>query len=540
MIFFISIISLLLTFSYEDGYTKEGLGRDIYVKNDSLYFFCMDMDIDDNGSIDLVFANEFEWLFPPLKQKHDTYSYLIFGDNIDWRELYRDSFYTHGAECSAMIDVNNDELTDLIFANSTYNYSYIFIRYSNTWIKDSFYAPFNHGGIEYADLNNDGKVDLLWTAYYSNYAYIYYNTGKPPYFDTLEALKLNIPNSHGSEIYDIDSDGFLDLLITSVHEDGKFYILYGPDYIQIDSFKIPSPGDDISIGDFDKNSFIDILIPSHSRKGIFVLKGVSKRFFLKDSLEVFNAWSSTCNDFNNDGYMDIAINTEDRFEPIYIFKGTPKGLKFYQSLPVMYGSGIKFVDLDKNGFKDLIVGDQSLSKVFIYWNKKGVFNAYNHSIIQTKAVDASLTRDLIDTFFYLSPIIETKETRHLDSIVFKTDTIWKGSKNTELFKLRLDVRRPEEKIYYPPKAIGNVRRFQIRIMFVSYHIASLKISPLHIYLSSPINEETIWKDFEDFKYLSSYDACGRRLKNTNNFHGIMFNTSIKNHKKGIRKSIKFK
>lgn len=539
----IYIFTLIYTLNFKDTYLyPSGMGRDFYVDTRGyLTQSGQDWDINDDGKIDIVAACEFEWTSGWHQEPH-TYSYILYNRDSLFNSYLRDSLPTNACEAAAIIDVNRDGYEDIIFGNGGKQYStgYAYIYYGsangfNRYNKDSFLVYNNHGSVETGDINNDGLIDIFWANFEKDFSFIYFNTGLPPFFSISNTDTIYIKHAHGSEIYDIDMDNNLDLLVLSYYavpdSFGSYsYIFYDIEdgYEDVDSFFFYGPGDDPAVGDIDGNGYPDLVISSHSRgvpysatedfPYIYILYNEGGRVFTRDSVYAPGTWSVSLKDLDRDGFLDIIANTEVKNEPGYIYYMKGREVKKVSKYYVSTGSMVKAVDIDFDGFPDIVSGEQGSERIKILKNNEGEFSYYANVAIDVNAIDASLTRDLIDTFFcyfksYFSGIV--------NSIDFSIDTIWHGDKS---ILERRDVLITIEKltlngweVFNPQKGAFIRKNDQYRLKIALSHILRVAISPLHFKYLAVFNE-----DLPD-EELFLYDVAGRRIRTDNiNASGIYF------------------
>lgn len=393
-----------------DGVFEDGYGVCLYTTPEGeLRTVANDWDLNDDGWLDLVVINEFEWAAG--SQIHDTYSYVFWGSKNGFKRTVCDSFPTHGAECAALADLDRDGWTDIVVANSTSPYSYVIYGSQKGYteaVRDSFKAKSNHSSISVADLNRDGRLDLVWSNWYiggNGYSYIYW--GSKQGFDISRIDSLPTGPAHGNVVADFDADGYADILWAVYYRmndpERRPSLLYwgGEDGFRADRCsELPAvgPGDDISTGDLNNDGILDIVIPNHSSQPppawtaydySYIYYGKGGRVFKLDSLYAHGPWSSSVTDINRDGWLDIIFAcSEDNNSLLY--KGSSRGFESAVNLPANRASFVYPADFDNDGDCDLALGSQATSLVnilyqdFVFWDRTS-FKMY--------AADAGITLD---------------------------------------------------------------------------------------------------------------------------------------------------
>lgn len=204
------------------------------------------------------------------------------------------------------------------------------------------------GGISCDDIDNDGYDDIVIVAcgYKENQgrAYLYWG-GERSSMDTIPDKIFEGESKKGSwfglgcsgpVIYDIDNDGYRDIIFGAYHYpdngSGRAYLYYGNTKQLMDAsydliFTGEKPKDEfgftIGCGDVDNDGYGDVIIGArfyHNRKldqGRAYLYYGDKRSNMNSTADViFDAESEgryyfgqgiVCDDFNNDGYDDLVI-----------------------------------------------------------------------------------------------------------------------------------------------------------------------------------------------------------------------------------------
>lgn len=558
----VNVLSVPIVASLFDGTFTEGYGVSLYITPEGeLHTIGNDWDLNDDGWLDLVVINEFEW--QDGEQIHDTYSYVFWGGPQGFERTRCDSFATHGAECAALADFDRDGWTDIVIANSTYDYSCVIYGSKEGYTearRDSFLARPNHGSISVADLNRDGWLDLVWSNWFGQGGFTRIYWGSEMGFDTTHITYLYTGPTHGNLVADFDGDGYADI----------FWAVY---YKKYDPTRRPSliywggedgfgptlrtelasvgPGDDISVGDLNKDGFLDIIIPNHSSEPppawttydySYVYYGQGNRQFRLDSLYAPGPWASSVADVDNDDWLDIVFTCSVNDYPL-LYRGSPHGFQESEILPVWRVSSVYLADFDNDNRYDIYLGSQEGYSMNLFYQRKEGWEIHSSPM---KGVDAGLTHDLgnphthTDEAWYLSPPITVTES--VDSLAviegysMDVNTTWQGEGLPRGAGVELWVSatpNPEEGNWSewiklnpqgPPSVSG--RAFRYKLCFKTGMRTSLTLNKVELLLlvrkgGNPLIIQRTGRYFdisldlslvEPNQSLNIYDRLGRRVR----------------------------
>ena len=296
---------------------------------------------------------------------------------------------TGGSLDFTLIDIDSNDLLDLVISNGSERlqrfeqenmYSYVFLEANKirTNIIDVGHSSFP----AIADINNDGLLDLLIGqnsgAYGNNDSLLYHYQQIDTETFEFEFVSANfdnigINNFCGPNLFDIDNDGRIDLLIST--DDGSFKHYEQTDLYSYDFNLINENFSNINIykhsttsfADIDDNDMLDLLIgdyfgnihhfeQSSNNPYQFIL--ISSNF---NNIDVGRYAKPHLTDLDNDNNWDLFIGSDSGW--IYHFEqASTNSLEFnlveeqINSIDVGYLSVPIFYDLDQNGLKDLITG----------------------------------------------------------------------------------------------------------------------------------------------------------------------------------------
>jgi nucleotide-binding universal stress UspA family protein len=272
------------------------------------------------------------------------------------------------------------------------------------------------GNIACGDIDNDGYADIVIGAPYlgekQGRAYLYWGSDRhsmdahPDKIFTGENKK-GSRFGFGSTIYDIDNDGYADIILGAYwypgDATGRVYLYYGNKKESMDTsydliFTAEKAkerfGGTISCGDVDNDGYGDIVIgANHWRGPAYLYYGGSRSNMDAKADVIFKSQSEgndcfglgiACVDQNRDGYDDVVIGARgynDKQGRAYLFYGNSK--RSMDTDPDMtfdgevewsnYGVRVVCGDIDGDKVNDLIIGAysyrQRVGRVYVYWGK---------------------------------------------------------------------------------------------------------------------------------------------------------------------------
>jgi hypothetical protein len=330
-------------------------------------------------------------------------------------------------------DVDGDGYDDIVIGASNYKRGRTYLFYGGPGMDttpDLILEGQNEGdlfgvGIGCGDIDNDGYEDIVIAAcgYRENRgrAYLYWGSDRnsmdanPDKIFAGEAEKDSWfgLGSLGPVIYDIDNDGYRDIIFGAYRSPGdgtgRAYLYYGNTKELMDTshdliFTGENPKDQfgyaIGCGDVDNDGYGDIVIgarcyPSGKPQGrTYLYYGGSKSnmdakaevvFEVKSEGKHYFGQGIVCVDQNRDGYDDIVIGAQGYNEGqgrAYLFHGNSKRNLDTDPDMIFDGEvehssyGVKEIcgDIDGDNVNDIVIGanlfGQRVGRVYVYWGNE--------------------------------------------------------------------------------------------------------------------------------------------------------------------------
>lgn len=177
-------------------------------------------DLNKDGYLDMIVGTSLNF----------STSSIYWGSSSGYSSNNRTDLPTvYGAHNFEVADLNKDGWYDIIVVNNNATYNYIFWGSQNGYSsvnKTSLSLPsvsIPHGS-SVADLNSDGYLDLIFTSVYSSYSYIYWGSSNG--YQNLQVLNTGASYG-GSSVVDMNNDGYLDVVFFRGRPSNRPVIYWG-------------------------------------------------------------------------------------------------------------------------------------------------------------------------------------------------------------------------------------------------------------------------------------------------------------------------
>ena len=328
---------------------------------------------------------------------------------------------------AACADVNGDGYDDILIGAYGYNNhrGRVYLFYGGPHIEtttDFIFEGQREGdwfgsGIACGDIDTDGDEEIVIGAgryrEHQGRAYLYWGGHGGSGRKSMDANPDKIFTGEGEErgclglgypaVYDIDNDGYADIILGAQRWTGKAYLYYGNTGELMDKSRnlifTEDPGHlygcTISCGDVDNDGYGDIVIGASARPGrAYLYYGGSKSNMDAKADVIFKAQSEgnnlfgcsiVCVDQNRDGYDDVVIGApgyNDSQGRVCLFYGSSKRPLDVDPDMIFDGEnecsdfGIREVcgDIDGDHVNDLVIAasgfGQGVGRVYIYWGNE--------------------------------------------------------------------------------------------------------------------------------------------------------------------------
>ena len=300
----------------------------------------------------------------------------------------KDQYRSHG--CS-WIDFDNNKTIDLVVANRDDSCNLLYIN-SKSFSKKILYSKnLNKSwsyGVSWCDVNNDGFLDLYITNYKNQKNTFYQNING----QLIEKEVNGITTANYSSLHatwsDLNNDLLQDLIICE-KEKNHIYVNKGNfNFEELDESNIITSSSHTygcSTADFNNDGLIDLFFTNWAGKNE-LFKNLGNLNFKKIksgviALDYENSEGSCWGDFNNDGFIDLAV-TNDGYNKLY---QNLNGKSFKSILisgftdTARNSNGVVWLDANNDGFLELYVanGKNELNQFF-----KNIGNKNNYVKIQ--------------------------------------------------------------------------------------------------------------------------------------------------------------
>ena len=274
-------------------------------------------------------------------------------------------------------DLNNDNLIDVVVANSVTNTIGIFISQGNgTFGSQQTYStgpesrPYS---VAVNDFNNDSYADIIVANYNHNNIGLFFGYGNGT-FDDQELISLGSSRPLFVTTGDFNNDNRIDIAVANNGTHTISILLgYGNGLFQdqttyftgYDSF--PSS---LAIGDFNNDTYLDITVANYGTSNIGIFLNYGNGLFTKQEIystkRSSNPSSIAVGDFNHDNILDIVVANYGAGN-VGIFFGHGNGT-FLPQVSSTIGSNaypqyVAVSNVNKNNILDIVVVDSQHNRI---------------------------------------------------------------------------------------------------------------------------------------------------------------------------------
>jgi hypothetical protein len=348
-------------------------------------------DVNNDGKTDVVFANQ-----------HGDYSVAYLATGAGFTSTEHIHFTTYMAKDVVVADFNQDNMSDVFFTNHQHSLTGN-PRLANRLIDSYLYYGSVDGfsdanrtniqtigawGANTADLNNDGWLDLVISNFQEHYSYevpsfIYWNS--PQGFDKTRRTPLYEHGAQGNAIADLNGDGYLDIVITSMmgNSRGDYdpnYLYFGnKDGLYSENDRLELPGRESyeqAFADLDDDGQVDVLLLNRGEvtrlaNELFIYWNQDNTFdpWNMSGLPVYSGLGVEVADLDRDGYLDVLVSNGTPWnkpadgDPVpgsFIYWGSAGGWPIMErtALPLMMTRAASIADVNGDGHLDIVFGQQ--------------------------------------------------------------------------------------------------------------------------------------------------------------------------------------
>ncbi len=350
-------------------------------------------DVNGDGWLDILFANE---------NGEESWVYLSADGEFDASR--RIAFPTYTSKDVVCADFNNDGFADVFYTNHQYSLSgdpLLANRLINSYLfwgsADGFdperrteLPTIGAWGAAAADLNEDGWVDLLVNNFQEHYSYevpsfIYWNG--PDGFSMSRRTSLYEHGSHGNPTADLNGDGHLDIVMTSMigrsrgdYDSNYLYFGNAQGEYSVDR-RIDLPGREAyeqAMADLDDDGAVDILLQNQGEvtrlaNELWIYWNQDNEFTTDriTGLASYKGLGVQIADLDSDGYIDIVISNyfpepgrDDPYPGLTVYWGSADGYVTLErtSIPIIRTRSLCIADMNGDGYLDLICGKEDGDK----------------------------------------------------------------------------------------------------------------------------------------------------------------------------------
>jgi hypothetical protein len=368
-------------------------------------------DFNRDGYQDIVFAfSGGFWEYRDKIKQGFSPSRIYWGSEQGFIPENFSNIWTAGATDVAVVDLDNDNWLDLVFANGGDKASFIYYGGKSGFNEESLARlpakkPY---AVEIGDVNNDKMVDIIFANEEGTVSYAYLN--KNGQFSADHRIEFETYTAKDAVVEDFNRDGFTDIFFTnhqfSLSGDPNLANRLIDSYLYFGSEQGFSPENRQSIqtigawgtgaADLNNDGWVDLLVcnfQEHYSYEVpsFIYWNSPKGFSLTNRTTLFEhgAQGNAIADFDGDGNLDVLItsmmgNSRGDYDPSYLYLGNERGKYSMEDrieLPGREAYEQAFADLDDDNQVDLLMVNRGevtrkANELWIYWNDNNSFSPW--------------------------------------------------------------------------------------------------------------------------------------------------------------------
>ena len=273
----------------------------------------------------------------------------------------------------AFADIDNDGDKDVLISGENTDGIKVINLYKNdgtgkyTVVENTAFEAIKRGEIDFADVDNDGDQDVLISGTLTNNedrSILYKNDGQGN-FTGFASPFVGMHNGD-IEFCDIDNDNDLDVFITGNGNSRLYINVENGNFVETQSSTFPNLfNSSVAIGKVNNNNYSSIIIMGYLGQSLYLSRlynNINGLFEEQTTLNLnsLDAGSVDLFDLDNDGDLDILLTGRNYYgsENTYVYSNDNNGnFTNITSHPFIeiFNSSVKFVDLDNDGDKDLVM-----------------------------------------------------------------------------------------------------------------------------------------------------------------------------------------